>query len=92
MKLKGYPARFEPCDHKSLSEASKETGFSINQLLGLCVRQSLANVVAANSRGDGRVTNVEPLSAEELARAYDGTESDEAGIRAMIAAQPGVKA
>jgi uncharacterized protein (DUF1778 family) len=66
-----YALRIPAPDAKALAKAQKISGQSINQLVMLCVRKALPDVLA-NFNVSRRVTNIAPLSTAELRRSYAG--------------------
>ena len=80
MKHHPYALRIPTEDAKELAKAQEISGQSINQLVMLCVRKALPDVLA-NFRPGQRVTTVQPLSVSELRRIYSGKDELE-GITA----------
>jgi hypothetical protein len=64
-----YALRIPVDDARELTKAQKISGQSINQLVVLCVRKALPEVVSA-FRSPGRITNVQPLPATAWRRIY----------------------
>ena len=64
-----YALRLPAQEAKDLTRAQKASGESVNQLIVLCVRKALPEVLASFSR-DQRVTNVAPLPVAELRKIY----------------------
>jgi hypothetical protein len=75
-----YALRIPAQDAKDLARAQEISGQSINQLIVLCVRKALPEVLA-NFNRHPRVTNIAPLSARELRRIYSGPD-ELAGVTA----------
>jgi chaperonin GroEL (HSP60 family) len=86
-KYHAYALRLPRPEAKALAKAQAECGLSRNQLIIQCVRQALADVVAALRAKEGRITNVDPLPDEVLERIYSNPERDEAGIDRFAKAQ-----
>ena len=66
-----YALRLPAAEAKELAKAQKVSGESINQLVVLCVRKALPDVLAG-FRSHRRVTNIEPLAAGEWRKIYSG--------------------
>ncbi len=64
-----YALRIPAQDAIELAKAQELSGQSINQLVMICVRKALPEVVASLS-ANPRVTNVAPLPAIEWRRIY----------------------
>ncbi len=64
-----YALRIPTADAKELAKAQELSGQSINQLVMICVRKALPEVVASLG-ANPRVTNVAPLPAIEWRRIY----------------------
>jgi len=75
-----YALRIPAPDAKELAKAHKSSGQSINQLIMLCVRKALPEVLA-NFSPNRRVTNVPPLPVKELRRIYS-SKDELAGVSA----------
>ena len=80
-----YALRIPAQEAKELAKAQKVSGQSINQLIMLCVRKALPEVLA-NFSTSQRVTNVPPLPVKELRRIYSGKD-ELAGISATQLAE-----
>jgi|GEM_PF-1252826 len=75
-----YALRIPAQDAKALAKAQALSGESINQLLILCLRKALPELMASFQPAE-RVTNVPPLSGVELRRIYRGKD-ELAGVSA----------
>jgi hypothetical protein len=64
-----YALRMPAQESKELARAQKISGQSINQLVMLCVRRALPEVVSTFAT-QSRVTNVEPLPAPVWRKIY----------------------
>jgi len=80
LKHHPYALRLPAAEAKELAKAQKLSGESINQLVVLCVRRALPDVLAG-FRSHRRVTNIEPLAVSELRKIYSGKDELE-GITA----------
>jgi uncharacterized protein (DUF1778 family) len=68
-KYHPYALRISVSEAKALTKAQKISGQSINQLVMLCVRRALPEVVSTFTT-TSRVTNVNPLSAASWRKIY----------------------
>ena len=80
LKHHPYALRIPAQDARALAKAQKLSGESINQLLILCLRKALPELMASFQSAE-RVTNVPPLSVMELRRIYQGRD-ELAGVSA----------
>lgn len=71
LKHHPYALRIPARDARTLAKAQKLSGESINQLLILCLRKALPELMASFQSAE-RITNVSPLSVMELRRIYRG--------------------
>jgi hypothetical protein len=91
LKHHPYALRIPAADAKELAKARKLSGESINQLVVLCVRKALPEVLAGFSR-NRRVTNIEPLPAGELRKIYSGRDELEGVTAKQLASFQSQKA
>lgn len=76
-----YALRLPAQEARKLTKAQKASGQSVNQLIVLCVRKALPDVLASLSSNQ-RITNVAPLPVAELRKIY--SKADElAGVSAQ---------
>ena len=80
LKHHPYALRLPAQDARALAKAQELSGESINQLLILCLRKALPELMASFQPAD-RVTNVPPLSVTELRGIYRGKD-ELAGVSA----------
>lgn len=83
-----YPLRMPAKESAAVQSVARQTKHSINDVLLLAIRKGLPMARAALGHDAGRVTNVDPLPDNVLARLYRQRKDDEGVIDKFIAAQP----
>lgn len=66
---------------RALAKAKEATGFSVNQLVVLCVDRALAEVVNSLVPAP-RITNVAPLTDAVMDRLYQARQDESEGVSA----------
>jgi len=74
-----YALRLPMAKARELAAAQGSTGLSVNQLILLCLDKALSDVVTALAPVK-RVTNVDPLTPEELETLYRNRVDDTEGV------------
>ena len=82
-----YPLRLPPADAKAVRKLAKDSGASVNTIVGLCVRKALPGVRESLTESYARITNVAPMSPEAARRLYAKADDDTNSINLFMAAQ-----